>query len=101
MRQLGTGYSLKGDMQVRITQATVPHAIPTLTFSCQGTWVYALSQEAQQQIKQRIAGKARQEAIKLLLSLPGIEKAPIRWDEQTTLPESLDALHLVIVVPNS
>jgi hypothetical protein len=98
VQTLGTGYSLIGDVQVRITQATVTHAIPTLTFSCQGTWVYALSQEAQQQIKQRIAGKSRQEAIKLLLALPGIEKASIRWDEQTKLPESLHAIDLVIIV---
>jgi hypothetical protein len=98
---LGTGYSLIGDVQTSITQAVVTHAIPILAFSCQGTWVYALSQEAQQQMKQHIAGKAKQEALTLLLSLPGIEQASIRWDEQTKLPESLNALHLVIIVPNS
>ena len=100
-RQFGTSYSLIGDVQVSIIKPTVTHAMPALIFSCQGTWVYALSQEAQQQIKQRIAGKSRQEAIKLLLSLPGIEQASIRWDEETKLPESPNALHLVIVVPNS
>ncbi len=101
IQQLGTGYNLLGDAQVTITQVTVTHAIPTLIFSCQGTWVYALSQEVQQQMKQLIAGKPKQEAIKLLLSWPGIEKASIRWDEETKLPESLNALHLVIFVPNS
>ncbi len=97
-QQLGTGYSLLGDVQVTITQVTVTHAIPTLVFSGQGTWVYALSQEAQQQMKQRIAGKPKQEALKLLLSLPGIEKASIVWNEPTKLPNDLNAIHLVILV---
>jgi len=101
VQTLGTGYNLLGNAQVTITQVTVTHAIPTLTFSCQGTWVYALSQEAQQQMKQLIAGKPKQEALTLLLSLPDIEQASVRWDEETTLPESPNALHLVIVVPNS
>jgi len=101
IQNLGTSYSLIGDVQTSITQAVVTHTIPTLVFTCQGTWVYALSQEAQQQLKQLIAGKPKQEAITLLLSLPGIEKASIRWDENTKLPENLDALHLVIFVPNS
>ena len=100
-RQFGTGYSLIGDVQVSVKQATATHTIPTLTFSCQGTWVYALSQEAQQHIKTLIAGKPKQEALHILFSFPGIEKASIRWEEQTKLPESLDALHLVIVVPDS
>jgi len=98
VQTLGTGYSLIGDIQVRITQAEVSRTIPTLTFTCQGTWAYALSQEAQEHLKTIIAGKTKQEAIKLLLSLPGIEQASIQWDEQTTLPGSLDALHLVILV---
>jgi hypothetical protein len=100
-QQLGTGYRLIGNIQVTVNQAEVSHAIPTLVFSCQGTWVYALSQEAQQQMKHLIAGKPKQEAIKLLLSLPGIEQASIRGEEHTKLPESLDALHFVIFVPNS
>ncbi len=100
-QQLGTGYSLIGNVQVTVNQAEVSHAIPTLVFTCQGTWVYALSQEAQQQMKQLIAGKSKQEALTLLLSWPGIEQASIRWDEQTKLPESLNAIHFVIFVPNS
>ncbi len=97
-QQLGTGYSLVGNVQVTVNQAQVSHAIPTLVFSCQGTWVYALSQEAQQQLKQRIAGKPKQEALTLLLLWPGIQSASIRWDEQTKLPNDLNAIHLVILV---
>jgi hypothetical protein len=98
---LGTGYRLVGTIQVTITQAAATPTIPVLIFSCQGTWVYALSQQAQQQMKHRIAGKSRQEAIKLLVAMPGIETATIERDDQTKLPKSLDALHLRIIVPQS
>lgn len=101
LHTLGTDYSLIGTVQVTITQATVTRTTSTLIFSCQGTWVYALSQEAQQHIKHLIAGKARQEAIKLLLSLPGIEAATLEGENTTTLPKSLDAIHLRIIVPTS
>ncbi len=98
VQTLGTGYSLLGDVQVRITQAEVSRTIPTLTFSCQGTWVYALDTTSQEHIKTIIAGKTKQEALQILATLPGIEQASIRWDEQTKLPESPNALHLVILV---
>ncbi len=97
-QQLGTGYSLVGNVHVTVNQAQVSHAIPTLVFSCQGTWVYALSQEAQQQMKQRIAGKPKQEALTLLLSWPGIQSASIAWNENTKLPNDMNAIHLVILV---
>jgi hypothetical protein len=100
-QQPGTGYSLIGTVQVRITQATVTHTTAILKFSCQGTWVYALSQEAQQQMKHLIAGKPRREAITLLLAMPGIETATVEGDDQTPLPKSLDALHLSIIVPTT
>ena len=98
VQTLGTGYSLLGDVQVRITQAEVSRTIPTLTFSCQGTWVYALDTTSQEHIKTIIAGKTKQEALQILATLPGIEQASIRWDEQTKLPESLNAIHFVILV---
>ncbi len=101
MRQLGTAYSLIGDIQVRITQARVTHTTPTIAFSCQGTWVYALDPTSQEHIKTIIAGKTKQEALQILAALPDIEQASIRWDEETKLPESPNALQLVIVVPTS
>ena len=98
VQTLGTGYSLIGDVQVSITQATVTRTIPTLTFSCQGIWVYALDTTSQEHIKTIIAGKTKQEALQILAALPGIEQASIRWDEDTKLPESLNAIHFVILV---
>ncbi len=97
-QHLGAGYSLFGQARVTITQATITRTTTILIFTCQGLWVYALSQEAQQHIKHLIAGKPRQEAIKLLLSLPGIEQASIVWDEHTRLPKNVDTFHFVILV---
>jgi len=53
------------------------------------------------QMKHLIAGKLRQEAIKLLLSLPGIETATLEGDGTPQLPKSFDAIHLRMIVPNS
>jgi hypothetical protein len=98
VQTLGTGYSLIGDVQVSITQAEVSRTIPTLTFSCQGIWVYALDTTSQEHIKTLIAGKTKQEALQILAALPGIEKASIRWDENTKLPNDMNAIHFVILV---
>jgi len=96
---VGTGYSLLGDVRVTVTQATINQAQPVvLSFAAQGTWVYALTREAQLQLKQLIAGKSKRNALQLLQSMPGIEKASIAWNEQTTLPNDINAIHLVMLV---
>ncbi len=72
-----------------------------LSFSASGTWVYALSQKAQQQIKQLIAGKTIQEALQLLAALPGIEQAAIRFNgfgEETRLPKTTGYMHVMLFV---
>ncbi|HEY6409291.1 MAG TPA: hypothetical protein VIY29_17665, partial [Ktedonobacteraceae bacterium] len=104
LHTLATNYRLIGTVHVSITQAAATSglapATPTLRFSCQGTWVYTLSPAAQQRIKELIAGKARHEALTLLLSVPGIEAATLEGEDRTTrLPKSLDALHLRMIIP--
>ncbi len=98
LQQLETGYSLFGMVQVSITQATITRTTPTIIFSCQGTWVYAISQQAQQSIKQLIAGKSKQTALKLLLSLPGVKSASIEGYDTTKLPKNITSFHFHIVV---
>jgi hypothetical protein len=101
LQHLGTGYSLFGLVQVSIIRATVTGTTPTLIYSCQGTWVYAISQQAQQHIKHLIAGKPKHEAIKILLSLPGIERASIEGEDNTKLPKNLTSIHFQIIVQSS
>jgi hypothetical protein len=97
----GTAYRLIGTVQVTITQAAATPTTPTLLIACQGTWVYTLSQQAQQQMKHRIAGKSRQEAIQLLLAMPGIATATVAGEDNTKLPKNFHAIHLRIIVPQS
>jgi hypothetical protein len=92
----GTSYSLLGGVQVSVNQATISHTTTPLvfiTFQAQGTWVYALSQEQQQQIKLSIAGKTAQEALQLLASQPGIERVSIDY-YNTKLPKDSANIHI-------
>jgi VCBS repeat-containing protein len=104
---LGTGYSLFGNVQVSVTQATVTNnskPLVFLSFHAQGTWIYALSQQAQQRIKQLIAGKTKQEAMHILQSLPGTVQASISWDgfsDDTRLPKDTRDIHFHIIVQHS
>ncbi len=100
VQTVGTGYSRLGDVQITTKQATVapPHRLVFLSFVSQGTWVYALTSQEQQYIKELIAGKSKRNALQLLQSLPGIQSASIVWNEQTKLPNDINAIHFVIIV---
>jgi Baseplate J-like protein len=95
--RLGTGYSLVGDVQVTVKQATVtPQNTPVVfSFNALGTWVYAVNSAEQQRIKSLIAGKTKQEAEQLLASMPGIEQASIRWGDETKLPKDTESIRVV------
>ena len=100
----GAGYSLFGSVHVWVKQATEsspPHPLVFLTFSAQGTWIYALSRTAQEQIKSRIAGKSTQQAERFLASLPGVERAAIRFSgfgDDTRLPKQRSYIHIMLYV---
>jgi VCBS repeat-containing protein len=102
-QQPGAGYSLFGTVHVWVKQATIAHSSTVfLSFSASGTWVYGLSQPAQQRIKYLLAGKTTQEAVQLLAALPGMEQATIRFtgftDATTKLPKQSSLIHLVFIV---
>src|SRR5207247_446294 len=104
LQKTGPGYSLFGAVRVSVKQATVtttPHPLVFLSFAAQGTWIYALSRTAQQQIKSLIAGKSTQQAEQLLASLPGVEHAAIRFTgmgDDTRLPKNSNFIHLILFV---
>jgi hypothetical protein len=99
LQQIRTGYSLFGQTHVTIIQATAPpHKKPVvLSFTSQGTWVYAVGKAEQEQIKSSIAGKTKQAAMHILQSLPGIEQASLAWSDDTKLPKDSNAIHLVFI----
>jgi len=89
VKKLGPGYSLLGTVHMTIIQATVSHMSPTLAFSCQGMWVYMLSDTAQEHLKHLIAGKRKDQAISVLSHVPGIEAASIAGvDDNQSLPKN-------------
>jgi hypothetical protein len=96
-KKLGPGYSLLGTIQVTVTHAIPTHTTPTLALSLAGTWTYALSSAAQQHIKDLVKGKTYQEALHILRSLSGIEKASLAWDEHTKLPEDPKDIHMLLI----
>jgi len=96
LKKLGTGYSLLGDVQVTTTTANVTASHPIIAFSCNGVWVYVLSDKAQEHIKDLIKGKTTQDALHLLASQPGIERVATPWDVNTKLPKDTQNIHLVI-----
>lgn len=97
LTKLATGYSLTGNVQVRVNDATITNTsqpLVFLSFHAQGTWIYALSHSSQQQITRLIAGKTKHTALHLLLSLPGIEQASISWGDDTRLPKDSKYIHV-------
>lgn len=71
---LGAGYSLDGGVSVGVLHATVRGTSVWLAFACHGRWIYQLHP---QQLVPLLLGKPRQEALRLLLRLPGIQQASI------------------------
>ncbi len=95
--KLGTGYNLLADATVRVTQANITRTttpLVFLSFRAQGTWVYAVTQ-AEQQIKTAIAGKTKQQALRILQVLPGIKRVSIAWDS-ATMPKDQTYIHFAI-----
>ena len=84
-------------IQATVHRVILTHMVPTLVLSLTGTWTYALSNVAQQRIKELVKGKTYQEALHILLSLPGIGKASLAWDESTKLPKDSRYIHLVFI----
>jgi len=99
-KTVGTGYMLYGDVKVSVTQATTNTTTPgvLLSFTCQGTYVYILTAKAQQSIKTLIAGKPRNTALRLLVTLPGIMNASINGIPDNQQIPDADHIHLLIVL---
>lgn len=95
------GYNVFGNIQVSVKQAslssTSPHLV-FLAFHAYGTWIYGLSDHFQQLLKRLIAGRRKDQALRLLSLWPGIVKAVISWGDETKLPKNTANIHLQILV---
>jgi|GEM_PF-532830 len=88
----GTHYRLLGAVQVSILHARIidqKHEVARLTVHIVGMWIYQFNQQELQRIRHLIAGKTPPQAIHILLSLPGIQRASITGiGESKSLPKN-------------
>jgi hypothetical protein len=98
---LGAGYSLLGDIQITIVQATATdHRQGSVEMVVQvtGTWVYQITPDMQQHLLRLIAGKTIQQAGAMLVQFPGIAGAQISMQGgNRTLPQDPRGIHIIIV----
>ncbi len=98
--KLGEGFSILGNPDISITQASELNTKVILSFNAQSTWIYALSSAEQRHIKKIIAGKTKENAMQLLSSLPSIERVSMQFSgfgDDTRIPKNLSNIHLVIL----
>ncbi len=97
-QQLGTHYSLIGAIQVSALQAMITdqrRGRASIAVTVDGTWTYQFSQQELQWIKQLIAGETQQQAIRVLLGLPGIQQATIEGiGESQHLPKESSRIQI-------
>ncbi len=99
-KKLGTGYSELGNPQVSVTTASAQNKKVVVSFNAQGLWIYALATQEQQNIKKLIAGKTKEKALQLLLSLPGIERISMHmsgFGDESRVPKDTRSIHFVII----
>ena len=100
-RMLGSGYMLEGSVQVTGQKTEVNGTTVILVFTDQGMFVYQIPPQQEQRLKHLITGKPKQEAIQLLLSMPGIQQVSISGIEDVqNLPKRTDLIHVAIVSKN-
>ena len=98
---LGANYTLLGDIQITIVQATATdHRQGSVEMDVQvtGTWVYQITPDMQQHLLRLIAGKTIQQAGAMLLQIPGIAGAQVSMKGgNRMLPEDPRSIHIIVV----
>src|SRR6266567_1705767 len=97
----GTHYSLVGAVQVSVLHARIidqKRGVARITVNIEGTSIYQFSQQELQRIKQLIASKTPAQAVRILLSLPGIQRATIEGiGENRSLPKDSSRIQVRIL----
>lgn len=102
LSQLGAGYHLLQPTITTITNVTMQNNSITLTLFCQAISIYQFSRLQQTQIKQEIAGKSMDEALRLLLHSAGIQTAFIDGvDKAAALPRNTNSIAITVLHPLS
>ena len=100
-QRVGTHYSLVGTVQASVLHARIidqKREVARLTVNIEGTWMYQFSQQELQRIRQLIAGKTQPQAVRMLLGLPGIQRATIEGiGENRSLPKDSSRIQVRIL----
>jgi VCBS repeat-containing protein len=101
--QLGTGYTLTGDMQATVRQSRSSSNRQDSTLALQvsgtGTWAYRFDDAHLQHMAQLVAGKSRQQATQVLLHFPGVNQVSmtISGTDSSNLPADASRIHLLVL----
>lgn len=97
-RQLGTGYTLTGEVEAMVISSTVTNQRTTLQVKGTGTWSYQFDEAHLQAMARLIAGKSREQAIATLLHLPGVSQVGLTVSGgSNTLPRDARAIHVLVL----
>ncbi len=100
-RREGIHYRLLGAVQVSVLHARFIDqklGVTSLTVHIEGTWMYQFSQQQIKRIRQLVAGKTASQALRILLGLPGIQRATIEGiGENRSLPKDSSRIQIHIL----
>ncbi len=90
-----SGYALTGNIVTGVTMISVNKTVVTLDVRAEGVWVYQFSDQVKQDFKNHIANMKKEDALKYLMSQPGVAGVQIDISSGNTLP---DAGHITIKI---
>jgi hypothetical protein len=97
LQRLGTSYTVLGDVTASVIHASITdqaHGIAKLTVKLDATYIYRITPGQRTKLSSLIAGKTKAQALHILLQIPGIQGASIRFIGGDTLPH--DPNHITI-----
>jgi hypothetical protein len=97
----GIHYRLLGAVQVSVLHARFidqKRGVANLTVHMEGMWMYQFGQQELQRIRQLVAGKTPSQTVRILLGLPGIQRATIEGiGENRSLPKDSSRIQIHIL----
>lgn len=98
MQRGGAHYRLVGAVQASILRTQIidqKRELAGITVHVEGTWMYQFSQQELERIRRLVAGQTSPQAVRILLGLPGIQRASIEeLGENSSLPK--DSSHIQV-----
>ncbi len=101
-QELGSGYTLQGNVATRVTSTqTDPQGNLSLFVKAEGIWVYQFSDAQKAQLLQHIKGMSTKDTIAYLQSQPGVGHVTItlNGNNSATLPTDPNAISIIVNAP--